>query len=248
MADYRVSIQMDEDTVNTLQNGGFHLFALKAVETSNLHGKPVIWFRSQAYSTSTAVNWTVRFKAYSAMEKAIPDGKIVASHSERIDLGQTFTITGAGGTGDVTPDGKPGKITIVSRVKNHPFSCGISQERDGEYVPTCAVPTDYGVTNLFTPVEKVFLMFATDSQDLGTVLLESMTDGFYIDLTDAQQRQVTYKHGEGWSAPGVWAKVISAGTDLPQLLVQPSRELAMAAMQSSPVFALRSGDRATEPA
>jgi hypothetical protein len=44
---------MDNEIINTLQQGGVYLYAFKAVGTSSVLGEPVTWFQGNSYSTDT---------------------------------------------------------------------------------------------------------------------------------------------------------------------------------------------------
>jgi len=244
MANYGVTITMPETTAVWMHEQGFQLYAFKAVQVGGGGGKPLVWFASDIYSVNTEFMWEVVYQAYSSQSAIVPGGRIQASASYPADLGQKFTVTNAAGTGTVTRDGLEGRIMITSTVLEREFACGISQKRDGKFAPLCALPLDYGLTDLFTPVEKVLLMFSTAAKDLGTVVVQAFSDGVFITLTGTEpKRQVSYEKGKGWNwGGGSWGTPVSAGADLVRLLIEPSRKLELARMDASPLLAAVAGE------
>jgi hypothetical protein len=225
MASYNLNISMDGETVEKLESMGMHLYAFKAVKATGNAGRPLVWFRSDTFSLNTQVNWRVEYQAYSSRNEIVPNGQIVSSAAYPADLGQTFTITGTRGTGEVTQAGDPRAITIRSAVETR-FSCGVSQKNDNGYAPICALPIFNGFADVIVPVEKVLVMFASDTVNTGTVITKAYSPAVLVDLTGVTSRTVSYSIDKKWSWGGAtWARGVEADADLVPLLIEPSAGL-----------------------
>jgi hypothetical protein len=236
MPDYTLNIEMDENTVNEQASQGMHLFAFKAVKgPADGSGQPLVWYKTDAYGPSTQITWEKRIEAYASLDEAIPGGRIHASASYPVELGDTFIIESEHATGEVKHEGTAGAVTIRSEVHN-PLTCGISQVNDVGLAPICAFPINFQFTNLFTPVEKVLVMFASDPSDLGTVIVRSFNSGLLVDLTDAPDQTRTVTFGiDGWSCGGAtWCLPIPSDADLTSLLIEPSPGLDWRGSRPSP--------------
>ena len=228
MADYQIDISMSGDTVNALLDQGYNLYAFKAVDTSNRGGAPLVWFKTQNFATDTQIDWQVDYEAYTSLTKIIPKGKITASNHYPIDLGQTLVVMGTTGTGEVEGKGTEGAISILNQTST-PMTCGISQMVSGSAAPMCAFPLNGNMLDVIAPIEKVLLMFATNTVDTGTVIFQSFSQGVLIDLTAVNNRTVTYDINTGWSwGTGTWAKKIAPGTDMVPFLIESSARIVAA--------------------
>lgn len=137
MASYDVSVSMSDATMNALSQNNFVLYGFKAVK-STLPGAPVVWFQTIAYGTDTALNWAENYQAYTSTSAIIPGGRIRATNSYDITLGQTLEVTDKKGTGSVSGTGTAGAISILNQTTTQ-FTCGISQQDpDGTVSPMCA--------------------------------------------------------------------------------------------------------------
>jgi hypothetical protein len=224
MADYTIDISMSDDTVAKLLGQGFSLFAFKAVDSSNTGGVPLVWFKTQNFATDTLVEWKVDYEAYTSLTAIVPKGKITASNHYGIDLGQRLVVMGDTGTGNVDKNGVPKAISILNQSPKHkPMTCGIAQLVGGSATPMCAFPLNGTGLDVIAPIEKVFLMFATNKVDTGTVIEQSFGQGILIDLTAANERQVTYDIDAGWGWDGgVWATTYPASTEMVPFLIESS--------------------------
>ena len=222
MATYQVEIDMDSNTVATLKKQGFRLYGFKAVKAPLGGGAPLVWFQSNTFSTNTDVSWETKFEAYTSNSAIIPNGKIEASNSVGIDLGQTFKVTGDAGTGDVTGGGTKGAISILNETST-PFTCGISQLRGGKASPLCAFPLYGQNLDVIAPIEKVLFLFSSRPVNTGTVIEQSYGPAIFVDLTGAPEnrRQVSYDLNGGWSWDGgVWAKQLKPSESMVPLLIE----------------------------
>lgn len=223
---YQITIDMSQATVTALLQGGFSLYGFKAVQTTQKGGAPVVWFKSDIYSTSTQVSWTQQYEAYTSSSQIIPNGQITSSFSTPIDLEQTLQVDQLGGTGSVITGGVPSAISIHNLLKQQ-YTCGISQVQNGAVQPMCAFPLYGGNLDVIAPIERVLLMFSTNPVNTGTVIVQAYSSGLLIDLTSAAQRSVTYDINLGWgpTAPA-WATQVPANADMVPLLIDPSVPVA----------------------
>lgn len=107
------------------------------------------------------------------------------------------------------------------------MTCGISQMVAGSAKPMCAFPLSGSDLDVFAPIEKVFLMFATKQVNTGTVIEQSFGQGVFIDLTAQNSRNLTYDIDAGWSWDGgVWAKAYPASTLMVPFLIESSATLS----------------------
>lgn len=220
MTTFKANIAMDSNTYNNLKNGGFKLFGFKAVKASVKGGVPLVWFATDNYLANTSITWEENYQAYISSQDNPAQGTVItASAFEDINLNQTMKVT-KNGVPSVVTTGKPGAISIQSDPGKQWIS-GINQIVDGSPNPLCAVPLYGGNLNTFTPINKVFFMFATESYTAGTVIVQSFSEGVLVDLTGVTSRDISYDLNNGWSPTDqTWAKSIPVNSDLTPLLIQ----------------------------
>jgi hypothetical protein len=219
VTDYNVDIEMSPATVQALLTGNYYLYGFKAVQSTQGGGAPLVWFKSQTFSTSTVVAWETLYQAYTSTSQIIPNGKITASFAADIDLGQTLSV-GLGGIGTVTAGGPPFAISILNTTST-PFTCGISQVENGTASPLCAFPLFGNNLDVIAPIEKVLLMFSTIPVNTGTVIMQSYSSSLLIDLTSDTSRTVSYDINGGWSWGGFsWATQYPPSSNLVPLLIE----------------------------
>ena len=85
----------------------------------------------------------------------------------------------------------------------------------------CAFPLHGLMLDVIEPIEKVMFMFATNTQNTGTVIYKSYSSGVMIDLTQSQTRAVNFGIDAGWTwGTGTWAKQYPPSTSLVPLLIE----------------------------
>lgn len=222
---YAIKITMDQDTANYLYDKKYSLYAFKAVQTSVAGGKPTVWFQTMKYSTKTNITWLVQYQAYTSSSEIKPGVTIDASFTTNINLGQLLTVNNGTGTGTVTNAGTPGTISIYNTT-NADFTCGIAQSANGaDGQPMCAFPLIGQDKDVIAPIEKVLLMFATQTVNTGTVIEKAYGPGVLIDLTGApgNLREVSYKKSFGWDWGGyAWGSSTAPDQNLVPLLIDDS--------------------------
>lgn len=217
-SNYEVDISLPPATVDALKNGGFALYAFKAVKSSMAGGAPLVWFRTTSFLSTTAVTWEEQYEAYISTSEIIANGQIEASAKIATDLGQTAHVT-QNGNMTKSSDGGTGAISLLND-GTAPWTAGISQVAKGKASPMCAIPLYGGGLDVIVPIQKVLLTFATTPVNTGTVIYKAFSPSVMIDLTSAQQRSVSFDINKGWSwGDGTWAKSIPASADLVPLLI-----------------------------
>ncbi|HKX29368.1 MAG TPA: hypothetical protein VJ302_16850, partial [Blastocatellia bacterium] len=191
---YTVTIKMNSATVTALINSGNYLFGFKAVQSSDQAGRPLVWSRTQDFSTTTAVNWTNQYNAYTSHTDIEPGALIQVVFSAPALTGQTLEVV-AGGTGSVVNSGPTYAISVLNTTTT-PFTCGLAEGSAAS--PLCAFPLYGNNLQTITPLEKILLLFSTEPTDPGTVVStfynnlllarESLSQGILIDMTGSTQR------------------------------------------------------------
>lgn len=215
---YEIDIALSSGTVDKLKNGGFALYAFKAVKSAVAGGAPLVWFRTTSFLTNVAVTWEEQYQAYISTDEIIANGKITASTACDIDLGQTAVVTD---NGNMSPSssGTDSAVSIQNAGSNQ-WTTGISQVTSGSAKPMCAIPLYGNMLDVIVPIEKVLLMFASNTFNTGTVIYKAYSSGMLVDLTASQTRAVSFDINKGWdSGGGTWGRQIQANADLVPLLI-----------------------------
>jgi hypothetical protein len=215
---YEVDIALPPTTVDALKNGGYALYGFKAVKSAVAGGAPLVWFKTLSFLSTTKVIWQEQYQAYISTDQIISNGQINASAACDIDLKQTAYVTQ---TGTITPatGGTDNAISILNQ-GSMPWTAGISQMNNGAAQPMCAIPLYGNMMDVIAPIEKVLLMFASNTVNTGTVIYNSISQGCFIDLTSSQNRQVNFDINQGWSwGSGTWATSVAPNAELVPLLI-----------------------------
>ncbi|MFE9820060.1 hypothetical protein [Streptomyces sp. NBC_00236] len=229
---YAITITMSDDTTNRLVDEGFYLYGFKAVNSSTGGGKPLVWFVTNDYATTTDITWHEEYQAYTSRREIVPQGAITGINSYDIALGQTLTVDNVSGTGSVGGSPDSSRYITVDNDTVRPFTSGLAQlnhvaaGQAAKATPLAAFPLHGRNLDFFTPVEKVLLMFATAVIETSTVVEQAFGPGLLIDLTGAAQREVTYDVDHGWgpSKPN-WTTPVDSLSLLTPLLIQQDRSL-----------------------
>ena len=101
------------------------------------------------------------------------------------------------------------------------MSCGISQLNTDGYTELCAFPLSGHMEDVIIPIEKVLLMFATETVNTGTVIEKTYSEGIMIDLTKEQTRSVSFGINSSWNWGGAtWAHTVKENVDLSPILIE----------------------------
>ncbi len=227
---YGITITMDQDTVTALSGGKYSLYGFKAVQSSVGGGMPLVWFQSDKFGLTTTVDWVVQYEAYTSQSAIIPNGRITGLSSYGIDLAQQLAITTPQGTGTVGAGGTPLGIEVLNETST-PVTCGISEVVAGQAEPLCAFPLYGNGLDAMVPIQKVMLTFSTKQVNTGTVIEKAYSQSILVDLTSANQREVTFDINDGWSWGGFsWAQAITANSNVVPLLIEDNASAAANAL------------------
>eukprot|EP01034_Spumella_vulgaris_P033338 gene33338-41138_t len=158
------------------------------------------------------LNIDVNSTSLKALKKS---NMILYAFKDNIDVGtlivsSTSRSTEAGGTANVNDDntidldkskGLPMFYSFLNTgVKPH--TCGLSsQNPKGVSVPICATIIHGGNAVGVEPIEKVYLVFSNALHQEGTVLTQTSSPGYIVDVTDVSKDDVTvhYDIETGWT-------------------------------------------------
>lgn len=219
LSQYEVDIQMSQDTLQALKQGGYTLLAFKAVQTTISGAAPLVWHQTRQLLMTTSITWQEQYQAYVSASQIIPNGMIRANSTTDIGLGQTAQIS-ANGVMTATDGGTSSAISILNQT-TQPWTCGVSQVVENQANPVCAAPLYGNMLDVIAPVEQVLLIFSSAPINTGTVIYKAGSLGLLIDLRRAAQRTVQFDINKGWSWGGqTWAQLVRPNTDLVPLLIQ----------------------------
>ncbi len=225
----QVKINVDNDTMSTLRDEGYRLYGFKAVSSGIKSGKPTVWFSLEKFLRETKLIWEENYKAYISTQKNVAEGTIIQSEDNlAIKPGQTLHVD-KNGKLDVDTVGKPKAISIQNDGAEQ-YTCGILQKNPdtGEYTTLCAFPLHGNMMDVIQPIEKVFLMFATNQKQTATVIEQSFASGLLINLTDQNPPDVEVKFDINtswdWNKKG-WGEAYPPNSSLNTLLIGFDRNM-----------------------
>ncbi len=218
---YEIDVKLLNDTAPTLHDRHFSLYGFKAVKTSLGGGQPLVWFKTQSFLATTVIIWEEQYEAYISTSDIKQNVTIRASNQKRIDLNAKATVT-SDSRMIVTEGGTPHAITIKNKDAK-PWTCGISQQNSNGYTQLCAFPLSGHMEDVIAPIEKVLLMFATETVNTGTVIEKAYSEGVMINLTAAQTRALTFDINAGWDWGGqTWGTKVTENELLSPILIAQS--------------------------
>ena len=226
---YSVNIDIDSSSVTTLLQDGYSLYAFQGAD-GPADGVPVVWFATNAISTSNLISWQEYYSGYTSLTTQLGAGtQIVASFTAPMSLGQLMTV-GNGGIGVVSNSGTTGYLEVLNNSGPPPapatqFTCGVSvlNPTTNTSNPIAAFPLYGGGLDSFVPVEYIYFMFATQAVNTGSVIEQSFAPGILINMT-GQTSTVTvdFDINNGWSGPGITTNY-PANTSM-SMLINPGGE------------------------
>lgn len=216
---YKVDIQMSAETVQALQQNGFSLIVMKAVQAGARGCMPLVWSQTSQIQTTNIIEWDDSYAAYVSSTTIMPDIEIYALASADADPGAIIQITGYRSL-DVGSGGAADNFTIQNQTTDD-WTIGISQQVQGTLNPVCALSLCSSVASTLKPLPLVLLTWTAETVTVGTVLERSLSSSLLIDLTDASQRTVQYDINSGWGWDGgSWGRNVPPYADLIPLLIQ----------------------------
>ncbi|WP_340562582.1 hypothetical protein [Streptomyces sp. GSL17-111] len=217
-----IKITMDSETVNTLAQQQYRLFAFKAVKlepgSTSPGAEPLVWFSSSKFSEKTVVTWESVYEAYWSDTQIVPKGTVEASCARPIDLGQTFNVTADRGC-DVSGSRDANQPIYLASQAGEARTCGIGQQLPAGMQELCALPINDRTRIAVRPVEKILLIFAQEKYNTGTVIAQAFAPGACIDLTDQSFREVSFQlNPTKWGPAKPWLEPVSENDTLDFLI------------------------------
>lgn len=199
---YGITINMDQNTVDSLLAADCSLCAFKAVQGPS-NGTPLVWFQTRQLTLNTEITWTKQYQAYSSGTQIQSGATIVAGHTYPVNMGDMLTINGPDGAGDIDTDGNSPVGVEIYNNTNKTLSAGITQlNSSGKSSPTCAFTLFGQMDDIVIPVEHIMLMFSANPVNTGAVITNSFSQGIIVNLTNINSRTVSYGLHTGWSTGG----------------------------------------------
>jgi hypothetical protein len=229
---HRLTIDMNEATIDQLRDHHFALFGLHAVATS-ASGAPTIWLSVHYLERRMEVAWTETYSMFTTRHSTLaPSSKVVATHNYPAPLGSVLTVAGNDGAGIVTPGGPAGHMEIdnTGRVELGAGLC--VHDTHGMYQPTGVF--DLVDVDLFQPIPKVAFFFSPIPHMAGEIATRALGPGVMLDygMTSNRSLSVEFDLHNGWSTENrPYAKAIAANEPLGPLLLIRSSALQALAMQ-----------------
>lgn len=240
----QIRITMNANTVNALFHGGYQLYAMRAVQTSNRAGRPTVWSAIKGYSLQTTVGWLDGYAAYTSCSAIRVGATVSIGASYPIVSGQVLKV-GPAGLG-IVADG-PADLMSAWNTTNTQLSSGLSQIPTNAPVVTDQIGGPVGAE--FSPffvaplygqqldgvrvTSTLLLIFSTELLAPGTVIerfpvsrsdtgkLESglaVSQSLLIDASE--DRNLSYDINASWSWGGeAWAKTLPPDIDLVPIMV-----------------------------
>lgn len=217
---FTVNVNLSDATVGAL-GSNFKLYGFKGIDGSG-GGVPVVWFSTDQFSDINAIQWQEQYAGYtSTTTDLVPMAQITASDSKPMNLGQQGAV-GPHGVITVNNNGSPGVLEILNTTTTQ-FTCGVSvfNQITNSASPICAFPLFGQGLDEFAPIELVFLMFATNPVNTGTVIEQSFGPGILIDMTgQTAPVSVSFDINLGWTGPGNTTN-FAASAQLVPMLINP---------------------------
>ena len=200
MDTYTINIQLLNDTSNQLITGNYALYAFKAASGPG-QGVPLVWFQTNNFLAQMTLTWTEQYGAYISTQQILPEAVISATNTfSPVLLGDTLTISDAGGDGSISTGGESDGITIDNQ-STRLFTTGLSQmNATGSMTPTCAFPLHGTNSDVIVPEEQVLLLFSSQTVQTGAVIEKAFSEGLLFDMTGLQNGSVSvsYDIDGGW--------------------------------------------------
>jgi len=223
---FQIDIALDSQTVADLDQNGYQLYGFKGADATGGAGVPVVWFSTETFSNTNQLQWTEQYGVYTSLTTNLAPGvQITASSSQPINLGQQATV-GPNGVVSVNNSGTAGIIEVLNDT-SAPFTCGVSVENPITNASTaiCAFPLFGQGLDTFIPIELVFLTFATQPVNTGTVIEQAFAPGILINMTgQTAPVQLSFNMNTGWTGPGFTTNY-GPTTSLTALLINPGDAL-----------------------
>jgi len=229
---YTVNILVNNETLDYLYEGGFFLYALRKVRSSNKSGLPLIAFKTGKLTNKVEISWTDSLSAFisttplPSREEAGGSGKhapVVVGSLKGISIGKKLTVSKTMTTEVV--DGNDLDNVSFSSNYEKTITCGLYDDTQGEGEsvsgdPVCAFSLARGLDVLIKPKNEVFLMFMTADLEVGAWLRYSVGSGVLVVPKGNSELSINFDKENNWASIAN-ATIFSTGTDLRALMIVP---------------------------
>ncbi|GGM11831.1 hypothetical protein ACFFX1_25940 [Dactylosporangium sucinum] len=232
MEQHKLTIDMNEATIEQLRDHHFALFGLHAVATS-ASGAPTIWLSVHYLERHMEVTWQETYSMFTTRHRTMaPSTKVVATHNYPAPLGSVLTVAGNDGAGIVTPGGPAGHMEIDNTGRTDLGAGLCIHDTHGMYQPIGIF--DLIDVDLFQPVQKMAFFFSPIPHMAGEIVTRSLGPGVLLDYAMARNNTLAMEYDlhNGWAAENrPYAKAIAANEPLNPTLIIRSSALQALAMQ-----------------
>lgn len=214
-----LEIHLSNATLEALKSGGYALFALLPVVSSNRSGVPLVWQCRDDYLATIRVEIPEADLGYIATASIAPDRTIAIGSQTPVACHQRVAVS-ASGTLSTSTSELPG-IYFDSPSGAPRYSCGLARRGDGAPAPYCAFTLSPTFTVSLAPSPAILVFFATSRYRPGTYLEASLGAGIYLPTPPGATTIVGYDTADGWQAgAGAKASQVPSGTPLAERLIE----------------------------
>jgi hypothetical protein len=203
MTTYRVTIDLDNDTLAALKNG-FQMQVYKGVKTSSPSGAlPTVWFDVNKFANTVTVSWEEEFGGYFSNSQ-VRNGVVVdISTQQPMNPKDVITLSDTGSASVNTIGGVDGAFSFKSDQPTEWTSGLLSKNSNGKFAPICAFPQYGAVGNIIAPYEKILILFTQEQLDTGAVVETAVSRSVSIIMsTIAPTANVGFSINKGWDTKG----------------------------------------------
>lgn len=238
----QINITLSPETVAFLTSSNSKLYAMKAVQSSDARGLPLVWYSTAQLFDSMTVAWGPPLAVYIAPTDTFP---VVPGSQTSLLPGQLWKL-GRNGVNEVINAGPATALSIGNETTSIHW-CGMLQATGSAQArPLCVFPLGPSMLETITPLDVVVLLFSSDTFPLGSVFQHPWSNvamtrageaflqasfslalasfALVVDTTNAPNgtRSVTYDKATSWTwGDGVWATPVAPWDDFQALLIRP---------------------------
>lgn len=227
MTTYKVSVELDNDTLAALNNG-FQMQVFKGVKAAKTGGLPTVWFAVKEFSSTVTASWSETYGGYFSDTKVIQGVTVNTSVQKSMNPGDVITLADDGSANVSTIGGVRDSFSFKSE-KQKTWTSGLMVAPEGQKLaPICAFPQYGAFGNIIQPYEKILILFAQKPLDTGAVVETAVSASVSITLaTSVQNISVAFNINKGWDTKGnPQAKVNQMNLMMAEELIFHSASLA----------------------
>lgn len=220
MDEYKITIEINTDTIKKLHTNKAKLFVCKGVESNTTCGEILIWRIYDSIQSPLNITWDNTYGAFFS-DNSLSDKDYSTVQSKSIELSQCLVIDKDDNDSIKNSSNWPDAITIYNQSLEHDYTCGISQlDERNKLSPICAFNLIRRYPDYIIPTQKVALFFATDNQKKAKVYDISRSEGIIVNLNTDKNKKLTYDIIKGWeTVEGNQGTTFKIGDSLKRLLI-----------------------------